>query len=210
MEISQLLDQKQYPKLWQFLKYQVDMQFADARCLLQLPQRNMTAGCNYAAAAVLFNLISGISVCIYDASLRDFKSKMGRGEKFKSLLLNYYPWPGEPAPRDEAVVVLYQSSRNPLSHSLGLYQPQVEMRSTIDKFRLNPRKINTLESRKYRPKWLPPTISHEKYPFGIYKISIPSLYWGMCRLIESLTDDRTQMDKAETFFFQLYIEYDVK
>jgi hypothetical protein len=48
----------------QFLREQVDMQFADVRVLLRLPQETIdpTVGCNFTAAAVILNQISGLSI----------------------------------------------------------------------------------------------------------------------------------------------------
>lgn len=151
------------------------MQFADLRCLLQLPKSDLNAGCNFAAAAVLFNIIAGFSVCFYNASLEGLKSRKERGDRFKGLLRKYYPWANEPVGKDTGVKVLYKAARNPLAHSLGVYEPRAEWRVMLGKDALTASQIETMENSKSRPVWLPPTVSKTELAFQIY---IPTLYWG--------------------------------
>lgn len=44
------------------------MQIEDVRVLLRMPKAGYPAGCNFAAVAVVFNMIGGVPVCFYDAS----------------------------------------------------------------------------------------------------------------------------------------------
>lgn len=205
MEFQRLVDSQQYPKLSNFLERFLAMQFADPRCLL------LSAGCNYATASVLFNIIGGLSVCLYNASFDDFTSSRptGRGLRFKNLLLNYYPWQNEPVPTEKAVEVLYDSVRNPLAHCLGLYKPTDKYGSRIVKNQMNIEEIAALENEKARPSWLQPTvtISPSAYP---YDVNVNTLYWGINRLIENLLSDKQQLEKAEIFLLQLDTEYAIK
>jgi hypothetical protein len=52
------------PAVQQFLSELIDMQFADLRVLLRLPDPNLAPniGCNFTAAAMMTNLISGFSI----------------------------------------------------------------------------------------------------------------------------------------------------
>ncbi|HEY83284.1 MAG TPA: hypothetical protein G4O01_08390 [Dehalococcoidia bacterium] len=188
------------------MKYQVDMQFADLRCLLQLPKSDLNAGCNFAAAAVLFNIIAGFSVCFYNASLQGLKSRKERGGRFKGLLRKYYPWANEPVGKDTGVKVLYEAARNPLAHSLGVYEPGAEWRVMLGKDALTASQIETMENSKSRPVWLPPTISKTELAFQIY---IPTLYWGVHCLVRRLLNETKQAESAEKFHMELSIEYDL-
>ncbi len=94
MLASQFPEFKAYPAVHGFITNHLDMQFNDVRAMMRLPLPTVTisAGCNFAAAAALSNLISGISVVLYTS--KDPRS--GSGAKFKELLRQFYPWePGE-------------------------------------------------------------------------------------------------------------------
>src|SRR5437773_9677467 len=73
----------------------VDMQFDDIRTMLRLPMADLTGGCNFAATAVLFNIISGCSVCFYHASEEALTAVGQAGRRFRGLLEEFYPWVGE-------------------------------------------------------------------------------------------------------------------
>jgi hypothetical protein len=102
------------------------MQIEDVRVLLRMPKAGYPGGCNFAAAAVLFNLIAGSSVCFYNASPNALATPGGRGKRFTDMLMTYFPWPPGIAAKDGADV-FYKFARNPLAHALGLdvHQPQV-------------------------------------------------------------------------------------
>lgn len=210
MELHRLVDTQKYPRVSYFFEHFLTMQFADLRCLLQLPKGDLNAGCNYAAASVLFNMISGLSVCLFNASFDHFMSSnpKGQGKRFTDLLISYYPWQSEPVQKDTAVRVLYHSLRNPLTHCLGLYRPGEKYSSNIEKNPLDLKQISELESSKTRPNWLNPTIrlSQSVYHFDV---NIDTLYWGVNRLIENLLNDKQQVKTAEAFLLQLYTEYEI-
>jgi hypothetical protein len=69
------------------LQGQVDMQFSDLRTLLRLPQAGLESGCNFTAAAILFNLIAGSSVFFYDPSEDSLRDRQARGKRFKERCL---------------------------------------------------------------------------------------------------------------------------
>lgn len=211
MEFHKLVDNHQYPKLSKFIEDHLNKEFEDLRSLLQLPKGELNAGCNVTTASMILNLISGLSVCLYDASFDHFMSKntTGRGERFKGLLLSYYPWQSEPIPRETSpiskeivVKVLYSSLRNPLTHCLGLYKPGEKDSIIISKSPMDIAQISELENNKARPQWLNPTIQLSRSVYH-YEIDVNTLYWGVHRLIENLLSDKCQMIAAENFHLQL-------
>ena len=72
------------------------MQVADLRVLLRLPTSRLPAGCNFTAAAILFNLIAGASVCMYGANEQTLKKPPPAGAQFRGILESFYPWSTEP------------------------------------------------------------------------------------------------------------------
>jgi hypothetical protein len=112
-----------YPRLQRMLAETLDLHFADVRVMLRLPKTQLPAGCNFAIAAVLFNVIAGTSVCIYKASLKGLLDRSQRGARFQALLRGYFPWTPEDVPPDEGIAALYDFSRNPLAHALGVDLP---------------------------------------------------------------------------------------
>lgn len=211
MGFHKLVDSQQYPKLSNFLERFLAIQFEDLRCLLRLPKGELNAGCNYVTASILLNVISGLSICLYNASFDDFASRRptGRGQRFKNLLLTYYPWQDEAVPTRTAVEVLYDSVRNPLTHCLGLYKPTDKYGSRIVKTPMNTEQITALENEKARPSRLQPTVTISPSAYH-YDVNVNTLYWGVNHLIENLLGDKQQLDKAETFLLQLDTEYAIK
>jgi len=201
---SGLPEVQDYPHLVHFLVNQVDMLFSDLRCLLLFPCAVLDTGFNFTAASLLFNILAGISVCLHNPSVRALKDHKShpRGPKFKQLLTNYYPWGGEPLALAEAIDVLYAKARNPLAHSLGLDSPTSHDPSEvyIGKHFLTEDEIIQLENSEQRPQGLRPTVDKQN---ANYVISVPTLYWGTWRLLQSLFRDKEQMKRAEEFLKQL-------
>lgn len=111
------------------LREQVDMQFADLRALLRLPNDQIAphVGCNLTAAAMIFNQISGFSMWFFhdrqakriEGWERKRRGNTLSGQRFKSFVRAYYPRAiGEP-PVESISVKLYDA-RNLLSHNLGV------------------------------------------------------------------------------------------
>ncbi len=78
-------------KVKHFARGHVDMLFHDVHCMMRLPipAQDLGAGCNFAAATFLLDLISGISTALYSTA-------GGSGAHFKGVLKGYYPWEMEP------------------------------------------------------------------------------------------------------------------
>lgn len=124
--VSVVIDRVRFPKLAAFVEWGVDMQLADVRDLLRLPlpDADLHAGQNFAAAAALVNFIAGASVWFYDASEDGLSNRGDRTRRYRETLERYWPWDnGEDVPAAEGVQVLYDYTRNPLAHSFGPPDP---------------------------------------------------------------------------------------
>jgi len=199
MNPSEFPEVQGYPEMVNFLKLQVDMLFEDLRTLLRLPLYDLEAGCNLTITAMLFNIIAGVSVCFYDASTEALTQRGDRGRRFKELLINYYPWESESIGPEKGSRLLYEQARNPLAHSLGLIdvkKPQTQPDSqkvVLTKSPLIPRKIEELEEALEKQMWLPQTIVIGSEQI---EICVPTLYWGLHRLLHKLLADREQIESA--------------
>ena len=197
---SQYPEVQAYPNLKRILQDYIDVQFSDLRTILKLPMpsRGLVAGCNFTAAAVLFNIVGGASVCFYDA---DPPTWGDRGDRFQDLLTNYYPWPGDDCyPIAKCVEMLYKVARNPLTHSFGIGDPSANDLVLAKKELAWPR-VRQLEDSVRRPIWVKPTLypsTEPKYK-GKTALSVPTLYWGVHRMLHGLFADSAQVGKAEAF-----------
>ncbi len=175
------------------------MQFVDLRTILRLPLPGLTGGCNLPAATAIFNIISGASVCFFNASINTLSNQRDRGPRFKDVLKGHYPWQGEPLPKDDAILILYNNARNPLVHSLGLDSPALKgpfSRVVNSKEPLSEMQIEQLENQLQRPQWAGSTLSQYVTLAGGDRevtLSVPALYWGVHRMLHSLFADATQV-----------------
>ncbi len=205
MKPSEFPEIQNYPEIVNFLKLRVDMLFEDIRTLLRLPFDDLV-GCNFTTAAMLFNIIAGFSVCFYNASIKAIRQKGDRGKRFKELLIKYYPWQNESISPKEGSELLYSQTRNPLANSLGLDVPlqtkQTKKNVVLakDTNGLTLKKIDELELSHERPKWLPQTFCIGSNEIRIF---IPTLYWGLHRLLHKFFADKEQIEKAEKLIKQL-------
>ncbi len=212
---SQYVEVQSYPNLKRFLEAQVDMQFSDLRTMLRLPisQAGLEAGCNFATASILFNMIAGASVCFYNASEAALRDKK-KGERFTNVLKCFYPWQDEPLSKDEGISTLYKATRNPLAHSLGLDTPPKDSNGkqiALLKSPLSPTQINEMEEAKSKPNWLPPTIVHRQRlscDSVEVAISVPTLYWGVHRMLHNLFSDPNQAAKADALAKLFSLQWD--
>jgi len=181
------------PSLKRMFQDHLDMQIQDLRVLLRLPTSRLPAGCNFTAAAMLFNLIAGALVCLYGANEKTLKKTPPAGRHFRGLLEDYYPWSEEPVDPKTGAGVIYKYSRNPLAHNLGL-GPEKDPDIEIAKSRLGPRRIEALEDSSMRPAWTAPALT----PKGRdYVLDVAGLYWGTHRMLHAVLADDTQRSGAE-------------
>lgn len=204
MRAKAYVNSEEFPAVANFLDAQVEMQFEDLRVMLRLPLGGWRAGCNFAAATVLLNLISGFSVCLFQASNEPPGKRRDSGARFKNLLRRYYPWGAEPWEESECGKRLYCMFRNPLSHSLGIPSAATRKWDRIGKQPLTPPKIALLEGSSKRPDWLGPTLIERTIDGDQSSVclSIPSLYWGVWRMLERICGDAAEMSNAEHLLIQ--------
>ncbi len=115
------------PATKDFLRRQVDMQIADIRLLFRLPveELDLHVGCNFTAAAMMLNVISGFSRWFFHtdeaAAIREEEEQAGspRSRKmFLGFVTAYWPQLEPEPPSDQVAERLYQV-RNSLVHDLG-------------------------------------------------------------------------------------------
>lgn len=181
------------PSLKRMFRDHLDMQIEDLRVLLRLPTSRLPAGCNFTAAAMMFNLIAGASVCLYSANGKTLKKPPPAGAHFRGILENYYPWSEEPVDAKAGADVIYKYSRNPLAHNLGL-GPERDPDIQIAKSRLGPRRIEALEDSLTRPTWTAPALTPEGRD---YVLDVAGLYWATHRLLHAVLADESQRRGAE-------------
>lgn len=179
---------------------------SDVHCMLRLPIPNyrLTAGCNFAIAQVLTGAIGGISVTLYSHT-------GSKGQRFKGLLVDHYPWtlePGNAVTAAQGADVVYSVVRNPLTHDLGLdlenkrKTAKVVMKrlGTKGKTRGLPEKtIETLE-RSDRRLVMSPTVVIRP---DATVLLVEALYWGVRMMIEHLSRDRGKTHAAEAFLARI-------
>lgn len=212
---SEYPEVQSYPHLKRLLQNQVDPQIIDLRTLLCLPQPGLESNCSFTAAGVLLNLIAGISVCFFDASIQALHRRGDRGTRFKEVLRKFYPWHEEPLAKEECVQALYNAARNPLIHSLGLDDPPTASPGRqvvfLKKRPLTEAEVQELEDASSRPLWVSSTIVHHlPLAYGSIEvaISVPALYWGVHRLLQALFADATQAKAANTLAEEFSLQWD--
>ena len=175
--------------------------------MLRLPQPavDITAACNFACAAVLLNLISGVSVVLYDPldDQRPRRERKGRGRLFKEAVESYYPWDAEP---ENGIVgpqgadLLYDSFRNPLTHAIGRHDRREPLKITRFKDTgLSEGELDLIErSGSARPSvalWQTPTLARDLD--GKLGLQVEALYWGVREMIRRITASSERMAIAE-------------
>lgn len=116
-----------YPLVYDFVVNHVQMQFKDIGTMLRLPMQahGLSSGCNFASASVICNLISGVSVTIFQPAVIQRPDRhgnmqmIGSGEAFKEFVKAFYPDPSSQR-RSDVADVLYKQLRNSFAHALGV------------------------------------------------------------------------------------------
>ena len=176
--------------------------FRDVHTMLRLPEpdQQLTAGCNFAITQVLAAAVSGISVTLYSHT-------GGSGSRFKNLLKDFYPWSLEPqnaVTPQEGANIIYSVIRNPLTHDLGLdlekkrkTQKVIIKRLVTDsgKRGLSERIVEQLEEPTSRFSMSPTLTIHS----GKTVLLVEAFYWGVRKMIGTLSRDTSRMHAAEKF-----------
>ncbi|MFL5241283.1 MAG: hypothetical protein ACJ8FY_04185 [Gemmataceae bacterium] len=194
-----------YPTIRAFVQQHHGMQFADVRAMLRLPtgegENRIDNGCNFAAAATLCNLISGISVVFFNRQGRlpgPRPRPKDRGRRFTALLMgNYYPWqPGED--RAAKTDVLYCVARNPIAHSLGVLEPgNVPVSCDKTAEGLSQAQVNALDVAYESGNVLPPAL---ELAGGLWHLNVAYFYAATVQLFRALVADGHQMQQTEACF----------
>jgi hypothetical protein len=168
---------------------------------LPLPDAGITAGCNFAAAHVLLNVLSGLSRLMGTTPKRSDVA-------FRTFVARWYPWRLEPSRsgfrRKRGTEALYDSFRTGFAHDLGLLLETgtVDRRGQVrGKFRIGGRQLgvtkqpslstavlNELDEVMVRPDWMGPTVSADG-KVGLL-VDAVALYWGVRRLVFDHTSNR--------------------
>ena len=198
---------ERYPHVKKFVASHVAMQFGDIRAMLSLPTGQggdrIEHGCNFAAANALCSIVSGLSVVFFDRQGKVANAKRrysNRGKRFKRLLKFYYPWTdGED--RVAKIDALYDLTRNPLAHSLGVLESgQVPIAIVKPKDGLTIEQVSVLDGAHdstWQVERLPPALGMEG---GAWQLNVPIFYSAVVELFRRLVCDDTQMEKAEACF----------
>lgn len=200
--VSTVVDGGRFPKLKSFVEWGVDMQLADVRDLLRLPlpAADLHSGQNFTAAGALTSFISGASVWFFDATEEGLGNRRDRKRRFCEVVERYWPWDDrEIVERAEAIRVLWDCARNPLTHALGLPDPADGTVISITKSAVTEEQLVELDTSEKRPEWVGPTIApaDTAAPGGAYVLSVPALYWGVQRVVRRLLSDEAQAAPAE-------------
>ena len=208
MLLHEIPELRNYPYVSDFVENHLSMQFADVRSMLRLPLPEQGiidsagyGGCNFAVAAILCNLISGISEALFmpknpiQKNCKGEKEWIGSGQTFKQLMMNFYPWEyGEK--KRKKTDVLYYFLRNPLTHALGVerkgsYQIQVSKKS------LRNVEIEEIEKSETRPDCLPLGLSRSEKN---WTLDARGFYRGVFHMFRNLVKNERQMRQAEKRF----------
>ena len=193
------LDAETPPVVERFVRQHLEKQFKDIHYMLRLPlpELDIEAGCNFAIANSLLALVSGLSALLTE----NIDTTGNSGSLFKKILLDYYPWDLQSpvnGTKERSVNHLYDYFRNPLSHSLGL-RSKGNFQIVIAKEILSERDIEGLElsatPQAQAMEYTPITIGNEQ----IEKITlyVEHFYWGVRKMLKSLSSDAQQMQKTE-------------
>jgi hypothetical protein len=202
-----------YPLVHDFVDNHVRMQFEDIGAMLRLPMQaqGINNGCNFAAASVICNLISGISVTIFQPAVWQKPNKkgvmkpIGSGDAFKEFVKTFYPDPTAQR-RSEIADVLYKLLRNPFAHALGVVSKgtyQLEIKKVLSTSAvtrgdgLTQAEVTAIEESSQ--------LSHGYTP-GVqgsgnkWEIIADFLYRDALDMMVALAQDSTQMQQAEQRF----------
>ena len=187
-----------YPTIKYVFEKQLDMFFVDLRCMLKSPYPGCNAGYNLTIASMLLNIIAGFSRRLYRPP-----NPMNDSQRFKSMLVAFFPWENPDLKPEDGAKLLYHSLRNPLTHELGI---KGEEKVAVSKSgRSSDEEIDELENNEAKPSWLQPPLKmvnlYEQY--FEWHVSVTSLFWATHRLLHNLLRDEKHMCEAEKRFNQI-------
>jgi hypothetical protein len=187
------------------MRMSVEPFLQDVHCALRLPLRKpkLPAGFNFTAAHVLLGVVAGVSAAFYRRGLSD-------GKAFTGLLVDYYPWELELGDANDPLqkaAILWNTFRNPFSHSLGLafekrtgMPRELKPRSFIvkvgrDKNGMREREVVALERSMIRPN-LNPTLVVAPHKRVLW---VEPFYWGIRAMLSRLSRDAALMADVQQY-----------
>jgi hypothetical protein len=202
-----------YRLVYDFVSTHVRMQFEDIGAMLRLPMQKhgLNNGCNFASASIICNLISGVSVTVFQPKVFQRKNKrgempmIGSGEAFKEYVKAFYPDPS-PRRRSDVAGVLYKQLRNPFAHSLGVltesaYHLNIEKPTSRNAVTpgdgLTQPEVANIEESPQRPGG--PALGVQGSGTQ-WKIAVDLLYRDALDMMVGLAQDPCQMQNAEARF----------
>jgi hypothetical protein len=202
-----------YPLVRELMKDLVCMQLADVGGMLRLPVRHgdliIPNGCNFAATAVLCNIVSGISVTIFQPDKTTKVSDDGAKVRwidtdtaFAELLKSFFPWPSAADNRvkKDTVFALYGLCRTSFAHALGIHGDDaatmkiVRHRAHVG---LTAEEVLEVEEAVGRPAWLQPGLNGSGKQWVLVA---DGLYRDALDMLCALAADKRQMEKAQKRF----------
>src|SRR5262249_34006895 len=136
-----------------FVRDHLSMLFEDVRGII------VQRGYNFACADLLCDLLSGLSVTVYQPNV----TNIGAGKAFKALLeSSFFPWEATDTAKDKHLKAdaIYKFIRNPLTHGLGLDEkPGLDISIGKKHKPLSKRELAQMEMARTRPNSIKPPIS---------------------------------------------------
>jgi len=199
--------------VYDFIFHHVRMQFEDIGVMLRLPiqAHGLNNGCNFASASVICNLISGISVTIFQPAVIQKPDRWGKmqmigsGEAFKEFVKTFYPDPSSQR-RSEVADVLYKLLRNPFAHALGVlsrgtYQLGIKkilsLNAPTQGDGLTQAEVEAIEESPQRPGGVTLGVQGSG---NQWEITVDFFYRDALDMMVGLASDATQMQRAEARF----------
>ena len=154
--------------------------------------KDWNQGCNFTVTMALLNVVSGISVALYDHP-PDTRS----GAKFKKSLELHFPWEEEDKYpnailRGDAAKILYDIFRNPLTHNFGIFKSTDFRYAKLAMGALPEHELGTIERAIRRPSaWERPTVMKTD---DQVKLTPKCFYWGVRAMLYRAVAARTRKD----------------
>jgi hypothetical protein len=195
--------------VYDFVFNHVRMQFEDIGAMLRLPMlaHGLNNGCNFASASVICNLISGISVTIFQPAVIRMPDKngnmkpIGSGDAFKEFVQAFYPDQSRQR-RSDVADMLYKQLRNPFAHALGVfsrgaYQLMIKKVVSPNGNGLTQAQVTAIEESPQRPDGI---LLGVQGSGNKWEIIVDFLYRDALDMMVGLAHDATQMQQAEARF----------
>jgi hypothetical protein len=202
-----------YRLVYDFVFTHVRMQFEDIGAMLRLPMQvqGLNNACNFASASVICNLISGVSVTIFQPERIQKPDRhghlqmIGSGEAFKEFVKAFYPDPS-PQRRSDVADILYKQLRNPFAHALGVlsrgaYQLKITKVSSTNAATwgdgLTQAEVAAIEESPQRPAGITLGVQGSG---NQWEIIVDFLYRDALDMMVGLAHDTSQMQQVEARF----------